>query len=788
MTSSLRAALLTAAILASSAAFAREQKVAVPAGTAAEAVITLARQTNSNIVIADSSIARKPVPAIKGRMDTNEAVQRIANAAGAKPVRVGPSSWRLIKDKSDARPGPATKQRQSSAVHSSQAPDAGTVTALPIVVTATKRDLKLSDVPAQTSLIDGAGLVLGGVGGTDKIVERLASVSSTHLGSGRNKLFIRGIADSSFSGPTQATVGQYIGDLRLNYGSPDPDLRLSDIDKVEVLEGPQGTLYGAGSLGGVIRIVPNEPVFGETQLSMIAGLSATQGGDPGADANVTFNLPLDSENTALRATFDASRMGGFIDKPMIGRPDANQVDIASGRITLLHELAPDWRVSLSAIGQRTNSADSQYSDGTSGPLTNSSAVAEGADARFGAVQAVVEGRLGKIRLRSTTGFVAQSLEERYDASSPAINLRFIQGTNTEMVSHETRLWMPESDGLSWLAGASFIHSSTDLHRSIEGAGQRTSLTGVRNTIEEATIYGEAGFRIRDFLLASAGARLTWSHLSGAGQDVLPSIAIMYASVTASRDSYTFLPSASLTAELGERSSIYIRYQEGFRPGGLSVESEFVKRFEDDHTQTFEIGGRHGAPGFDDFDFSMNFAYTRWENIQADYVDASGLPSTANIGNGRVWSGTASLGWKATTSLRIEAGATVNQSKVQAERGFVAVRARQIPNIADVSLRLAAEWQHELSPERELFVRSWLGYVGRSRLGVGPELGELQGDYVDSGISARLGSERTGFTLSVTNLTDARGNRFSLGTPFDDVRRQVTPLQPRTIRFGYDHRF
>src|SRR3546814_3098560 len=87
----------------------------------------------------------------------------------------------------------------------------------------------------------------------------MASLSSTHLGAGRNKLFIRGIADSSFTGPTQATVGQYLGDIRLSYNAPDPDLRLYDVDNVEVLEGPQGTLYGAGSLGGIIRVVPNAP-------------------------------------------------------------------------------------------------------------------------------------------------------------------------------------------------------------------------------------------------------------------------------------------------------------------------------------------------------------------------------------------------------------------------------------------------------------------------------------------------------------------------------------------------
>ncbi|MEG8025552.1 hypothetical protein QP162_16280 [Sphingomonas aurantiaca] len=75
---------------------------------------------------------------------------------------------------------------------------------------------------------------------------------------------------SSFTGPTQTTVGQYFGDLRLSYNAPDPDLRLYDIASVEVLEGPQGTLYGAGSLGGIIRTVLNAPEMGAVSAS-IAG-------------------------------------------------------------------------------------------------------------------------------------------------------------------------------------------------------------------------------------------------------------------------------------------------------------------------------------------------------------------------------------------------------------------------------------------------------------------------------------------------------------------------------------
>src|SRR5690606_2342451 len=121
------------------------------------------------------------------------------------------------------------------------------------------------------------------------------------------------------------------GDLRLSYNSPDPDLRLSDMEKVEVLEGPQGTLYGAGSLGGIIRLVPNAPEPGVVAASASLGGSATTHGALGADAGAVINLPLAGEAATLRLVVDAESQGGYIDKPLLGRDDVNRTRIYGGR-------------------------------------------------------------------------------------------------------------------------------------------------------------------------------------------------------------------------------------------------------------------------------------------------------------------------------------------------------------------------------------------------------------------------------------------------------------------------
>jgi outer membrane receptor protein involved in Fe transport len=191
------------------------------------------------------------------------------------------------------------------------------------------------------STTPGDELERGGAGGTDRLVQRLTSVTSTYLGTGRNKLFIRGIADSSFTGPTQATVGQYYGDLRLSYNAPDFDLRLADLAAVEVLEGPQGTLYGAGSLGGLIRLVPNPVRLDRVAGSAVVGASATAHGDPGRDAQGVLNLPLVTDRLGLRVVATNALEGGYIDKPLLGRRDVNRTRIAGGRATLHLALGAD---------------------------------------------------------------------------------------------------------------------------------------------------------------------------------------------------------------------------------------------------------------------------------------------------------------------------------------------------------------------------------------------------------------------------------------------------------------
>jgi outer membrane receptor protein involved in Fe transport len=424
-------------------------------------------------------------------------------------------------------------------------------------------------------------------------------------------------------------------------------------------------------------------------------------------------------------------------------------------------------------------------------MISAARVTEGSAAQYGQAQLVVSGRIGDIRIKSSTGIGAQDLIERYDATTPGGGppRLFSQRNETRMIANETRIWQPVGEHFGWVLGSSVIDNRNTLTRALGLAGQPPAAsTGVENTVFEITGYGEASYRLLPALTLTAGLRVTNVEIGGEGENVPLQIAAANRAVTAERRETAYLPSASALVDIGDKGRAYLRYQEGFRPGGLAVSGDFVRQFRSDHARTVELGGGWGLPGRGDFDLAASISYTRWRDIQADFIDDGGLPSTANIGNGTIWAASVSGSVRLAPGLRAEAGATLNDSDVD-EPVFIALaRLSRIPNIARFSGRAGLAWRRAFDNGTALEADGWVSYVGKSRLGIGPELGELQGDYLDSGVIIRFGRENAGLTLTITNLAGSEGNRFALGTPFATGREQITPLQPRTIRIGFDTRF
>jgi outer membrane receptor protein involved in Fe transport len=804
-----------ALLCAAAPAWAQEQparRIDLSSGRLSERVPQLSRQAGISISVTDGVLWRTKVKGVKGMMSPAEAIARMLSGTNGRAVQLSATSWRI-----DAV---APAQHLASRRKAPELPlptESGAEEA--IIVTASKLDLPYRDLPGSVHIIEGRDIAFGGERGTDSVLSRLASVASTHLGSGRNKLFIRGIADSSFTGPTQATVGQYIGDLRLSYNAPDPDLRLNDIQRVEILEGSQGTLYGAGSLGGIIRLVPNDPDPRGFSLDAVAGISATQHGEPGGDIAATLNVPLGGGH-ALRATGYGVSEGGYIDNPLRGENDVNRSRIVGGRAALRLDMGDSWTVDVGGIYQATEIDDSQYADRDGKlPLTRYSPVVEDANSHYGMAMVVVRKDWGDLKFQSSNAYVNHGLDERFNATQgrDAPNV-FEQRNRTRMWVSETRLWRPVKDGLGWVIGVSAIDNSTQQRRAFEQSLRRASATGVTNSITEFTGYGKLSVELSQDILLSGGGRVTHSRLGGAGEDVQFTFKAAGAEIVAERNETQFLPSAELLVRVAEGLTLFARYEEGFRPGGLAIEGPFVRQFRNDHVESWEGGARWSDPQRG-LAASLSVAHAYWRDIQADFIDGNGLPSTANIGDGRITSVAGSLTIYPLDDLRLELNGVYNHSRVLALTPEVArlaffanaglpvtgpslgmpaigeigqfgptAQLGNVPNVAEYSVQGSIDYRLPMG-RSDLRLGAWFKYLGPSRLGIGPVLGDEQGDYVDTGLQARLGDERRGVTLSVTNLLDTQGNRFALGTPFDtSAAGFVTPQRPRTIRIALDYRY
>ena len=760
------------------------------------AVNAIGRQGGLSIAVADRRFLARPVPAIRGRMEFSEALARVARASGLRLRKVGATSYVLAAPplvQPARRPAARARPLRAAPVIASPPADE---TSEPIIVTASKRNTPSPRFPGQWQTISGRDFAPLGVVGAEAIEARSLGFSSTHLGAGRNKLFIRGIADSSFSGPTQSPVGQYFGDMRTTYSGPDPDLKLVDMRAVEILEGPQGTLYGSGALGGIVLLKPEQPRFEHLSGLISAGTTATWHGNAGYDVSGVINAPV-GRQAALRVLAYGSREGGYVDNRATGEKDINDVYVEGGRASFSAEVRPDWFVDLSGVAQDIDGDDSQYADRDHPRLSRSSLVEQPFSSNYKLASLVLRKDSGSLRFRSTTGVSRQEVVENFDASAAGETRRLRQRSKARALSNETRLWRPMADSYSWLLGFSSITHRYRIDRDLERSGGRTDLAGAENEVREITVYGEAAIALGPRVEISIGARFTHSTLSGSGEHASPLVAEQLSGTSSERSEKKLLPSLAILARPTDQLTLYARYQHGFRPGGLSIAGDTVRFYRNDRLATGELGFRYGRPGRDRFDLQGGATYSRWEDIQADFLDSSGLPVTDNIGDGRVWTLSLNGGARLSDTLRIDAGVAWNDGRITSPTGTfrtlvaaadVADHAMAIPNIARFVTRAAVTWSTQISRSWSIEANLHARYVGRSRLGIGPRLGEEQGSYVDSGFAVRLAGDSRAFSLSITNLTDEVGNRFAFGAPLASGANQITPLRPRTVRLGIEQAF
>ena len=185
-----------------------------------------------------------------------------------------------------------------------------------IVVTATRRTESVMDVPFSVNVQEEADIQRLNTFSLEGLSRNIAGLSIQNLGPGQNVINIRGISSGQIvrdqAAGIKEQVGVYLDDTPISLSLFTPDLDLYDIQRVETLRGPQGTLFGSGSIGGTVRYVTNKPQLGVKEVRTQFDLNTIDSGSSGGHVKAAFNAPL-GDNAAVRVVGYGTRYGGFID-------------------------------------------------------------------------------------------------------------------------------------------------------------------------------------------------------------------------------------------------------------------------------------------------------------------------------------------------------------------------------------------------------------------------------------------------------------------------------------------
>ena len=204
----------------------------------------------------------------------------------------------------------------SAAFAADEAPTATGITE--VVVTAQRRSENVQDVPIAIQAFSGDSLKQLNVENFDDFIKYLPNVSSSSSGPGQSNVYMRGLStgnqgiQSGGSINGFPNVAVYLDDQSGQLPGRNLDVYAADLERVEVLEGPQGTLFGAGAQAGVIRYITNKPRLNKSEADFTGSYGITAGGDPNTDLTAVLNLPLIADNLAVRGVIYNDQRGGYI--------------------------------------------------------------------------------------------------------------------------------------------------------------------------------------------------------------------------------------------------------------------------------------------------------------------------------------------------------------------------------------------------------------------------------------------------------------------------------------------
>jgi len=569
-----------------------------------------------------------------------------------------------------------------------------------ITVTAEKYNSTIQNTPISMSALSADQLTAAGITSMEDVVREVPGLSMRSAGPGLTEFEARGLASNGGAAPT---VGFYLDEVPLSPPALsqsgkiviDPDLY--DLNRIEVLRGPQGTLYGSGSMGGTVKLVTNQPKLDTWEGSFQGNLSDTQGGSGNGGGSFMINAPI-GETLALRVVATDTYRSGWLDRvvvapfpqdlptapgipPPVNRTpnilsltptsvakNVNTEDLYSGRASLLFQPSSDFSVTATAFYQRMVLGG--YDSFDSPPGSSYGAHYEAFDIPEPIADTVhiysltATGNLGFADLTSATAYWQRNEHQTQDASEsasyenglyPYVAIPYSENDISQQFSQELRLTSRGDDRLHWAAGAFFsdLHSLWQEYGANEFFAVPENPTGIVYTsnnpyhIDQYALFADGSYKITDTLKFSTGLR--WYRYQSSQQQQEwgadgPGLAPVAPTRTSASDS-GYNPRFNLSYSPNVDLTTYIQAAKGFRPGGanqilpppntppLYCSPGAQTSFGSDSVWNYEIGEK--AKMFDNWlSVNSDFYYIKWTDVQQTLLLNCGYEYEANAGNGR----------------------------------------------------------------------------------------------------------------------------------------------------------
>lgn len=485
-----------------------------------------------------------------------------------------------------------------------------------IIVTAQKREEKLQSVPISVTALTETQLARLGANDFYSFARTVPGLSFNNTLPGRNNIALRGIVAAAGS----PTVGMYIDEVVVTGGGGDDsfigsaDPRIFDISRIEVLRGPQGTLYGAGSMGGTIKFVTNKPKLDVTEGSIEGEVASTRSGNLSYKSTVVLNTPVVEDVVAIRAGVSFLHQGGYIDRierNVLAEKNANETNDLGIRVTAMIKPNDKLEIIPAIYYQRNRTADEPYYSSILPEYQKSSKIAEPTQDETITYSLTANYDAGPATITSVTSYYDRAVNILQDYSDtdvgafagifseapfndPSLAVPFRDNLSQNIVdstikrfAQELRLSSNGDGRLKWIVGGYFArnkanrfqevvnHDFNDTSMDVFGPGgitlpnDRVFIGNTGRTVREYALFGDLTYDITDAFSLSAGVRWFQNKskldraaggLFGGGGPLTPR-----ATLLAKEDGFN--PKFTANYNITDDSLVYATLSRGFRSGG-----------------------------------------------------------------------------------------------------------------------------------------------------------------------------------------------------------------------------